>query len=218
MVSSLVFGASGSLGSNIVRVLLQRDCQVTGISRASVPTDLVGASRLTWEVVASYSDWQPGGHSWDFAFLTQGVFVRDALRDTDEATIESVVRANLTEQILLVRRLLKGDNQALEARRDIVLIGSTSAYVGFAQSSVYCASKFALRGFVEALNAEYSDSNVRFWLASMGSMDNEMGRIVPGIDPMNLLDPGDVADLIVEAICRDTNSFQPEMIFRRRTL
>ena len=217
MVKVAVFGASGSLGASMVRILLNKGCDVTGVSRATAPADLVGASRLTWDRVVSYSDWRPREH-WDSAFLTQGVFVREALVSTNETTIRSIIEANLTEQILLTQRLLDSADLDPGRRRSIVFTGSTSAYAGFAQSSVYCASKFALRGLVEALNAEYCETGVRFWLASMGSMDNDMGRMVPGVDPANLLDPHDVAEMIVDAVGRDTKSYQPEMIFRRRVL
>lgn len=43
----------------------------------------------------------------------------------------------------------------------VVNIGSALGAIGFPGYSVYCASKFGLRGFTESLNREFSNSDVR---------------------------------------------------------
>jgi short-subunit dehydrogenase len=105
-----------------------------------------------------------------------------------------------------------------EERRDFCFIGSTSAYSGFRNSSIYCAVKHGLLGFVRALNDEYAQTGVRFWLFSMGTMDTAMGRKLSEQDPQTYLQPADVAARIVEAISSASNIFEPEMILRRRTI
>jgi NAD(P)-dependent dehydrogenase (short-subunit alcohol dehydrogenase family) len=166
--------------------------------------------------VGDYSDLDPSEIEWTRAFLAFGAFLQAPILDSTEAEISDQIRVNLTSQILVVRRLLGTLSRVESRRRDIVLVGSTSAYTGFGGSSVYCASKFGLRGFVEAMNAEWSSSNVRFWLASMGSMDNAMGRRVPNVKQDHLLSPLEVARDIVRVVVRETSAFQPEIIIRRR--
>jgi short-subunit dehydrogenase len=77
-----------------------------------------------------------------------------------DAPIESVVTTNLLSPMLLTQALLP----LLERRphAHIVNIGSAFGSIGFAAHSTYCATKFALKGWTEALHREYHNSNVRF--------------------------------------------------------
>lgn len=215
-MTSVVFGAAGSLGGSFVVALQNHGDEVLAVARGAAPANLSGSTK--WLRVDKYEDCDLTGVGWSRAFLTFGVFLQKPLLGSSELEIAESINANLTSQILLVRRLLAGVDRSDGARRDIVLIGSTSSYTGFAGSSVYCASKFGLRGFVEAMNAEWSDSNVRFWLVSMGSMNNEMGRRVPNVAAEHLLSPDEIAADVVRVVTRGTSSFQPEIIIRRRWL
>ena len=59
----------------------------------------------------------------------------------------------------LTRRLLPELRRQPEAW--IVNVGSIMGYLGYPGHAAYCASKFALRGFSEALRRELADSPVR---------------------------------------------------------
>jgi short-subunit dehydrogenase len=59
----------------------------------------------------------------------------------------------------LTRRLLPELGRRPEAW--IVNVGSIMGYLGYPGHAAYCASKFALRGFTEALRRELADSPVR---------------------------------------------------------
>ena len=61
--------------------------------------------------------------------------------------------------MLLTRRLLPELRRQPEAW--IVNVGSIMGYLGYPGHTAYCASKFALRGFSEALRRELADSTVR---------------------------------------------------------
>lgn len=212
-MTCLVLGATGSLGEALATALRESGETVTGVARGPQPSSV---SIDGWIHVADYADFEPNGIEWTRAFLAFGTFLQAPILDATEAEISEQIHANLTSQILIVRRLLGTLDRVESRRRDIVLVGSTSAYTGFGGSSVYCASKFGLRGFVESMNAEWSSSNVRFWLASMGSMDNAMGRRVPNVRQDHLLSPLEVARDIVRVVVRDTSAFQPEIVIRRR--
>ena len=186
---------------------------MTGMSRSPRPDSL---AHTPWLRVENYEAVDVANLDWSRAFLVFSSFLQAPLLDSTEAEIREQISANLTVQILVARKLLHSIKNDFTSRRDIVFIGSTSAYTGFAGSSSYCASKFGLRGFVESLNAEYAGSNIRFWLASMGSMNNEMGRRVPNVKQEHLLSPIEVARDIVHAVVRDTSAFQPEIVIRRR--
>jgi short-subunit dehydrogenase len=73
-------------------------------------------------------------------------------------------------------------------------------------------------GLVRALNDEYRDTDTRFWLFSMGTMNTEMGATLADQDPSSFLQPEDVAARIVSSISSESNLFEPEVIMRRRTI
>ncbi|MFF3159767.1 SDR family NAD(P)-dependent oxidoreductase [Streptomyces sp. NPDC057910] len=67
---------------------------------------------------------------------------------------------------------------ALDERRqvaDIVNIGSVAGRSAFAMSAVYCATKFGVGAFSEALRQELAQKHVRVSLVEPGSVDTELG-------------------------------------------
>lgn len=81
------------------------------------------------------------------------------LADQSDAALERIVCVNALAPMQLARRLLP----LLRAQRSahIVNIGSIFGYLGYPGCAAYSASKFALRGFSEALRRELADGPVR---------------------------------------------------------
>jgi short-subunit dehydrogenase len=79
--------------------------------------------------------------------------------DQSDGAIERIVQINAVAPMQLTRRLLP----LLHAQRaaTIVNVGSILGYLGYPGSAAYSASKFALRGFTEALRRELADGPVR---------------------------------------------------------
>jgi len=73
--------------------------------------------------------------------------------------IAQMVQINVTAPIQLTRAVLPG----FIARNSghIVNIGSTFGSIGFPHYASYCATKFAMRGFSQALRRELVDSNIK---------------------------------------------------------
>jgi short-subunit dehydrogenase len=81
------------------------------------------------------------------------------LEQHDEDAIADIIGLNVTSTLQLTRRLLP-----LLIRQDkavIVNLGSTFGSIGYPGFTAYCASKFALRGFSEALRRELADTPVK---------------------------------------------------------
>jgi len=79
--------------------------------------------------------------------------------DQDEAQIERIVQTNALAPMLLVHALLPLLHSQDAAR--VINVGSILGDIGHPGSVAYCASKFALRGFTEALRRELAGSHVR---------------------------------------------------------
>lgn len=71
----------------------------------------------------------------------------------------ALIDINLTGTILLTQALLP--NLLTRPEGMIVNIGSTFGSIGYPGFAVYCASKFGLRGYTEALRRELANSSVK---------------------------------------------------------
>ncbi|CCQ09250.1 Oxidoreductase, short-chain dehydrogenase/reductase family [Pseudoalteromonas luteoviolacea B = ATCC 29581] len=70
---------------------------------------------------------------------------------TPTDTIESQISINLIAPMRLTHSLL---SQLKQQRGTVVNVGSAFGAIGYPMQSIYCASKFGLRGFSEALSRE----------------------------------------------------------------
>lgn len=210
---ALVYGASGGLARSLIAELVAAGWDVEAVSRKEVAATAGVASH---RVDSGYSDHVPKARP-DAVFFPQALFVRKPLTETSDAEIEDSLSVGLTDIMRTVRNLLAADAEP-QRRVDYAFIGSTSAYAGFAKTSVYCAVKHGLLGFVRALNDEYAHTAKRFWLFSMGTMDTDMGRMLTDQDPTSFLSPEAVARRIVASLGAADNLFEPEVVMRRRSI
>lgn len=102
------------------------------------------------------------------------------LADSAPADIETQIATNLTAPILLTQIALPLLDR--EAGR-IINIGSSFGGIGYPGFSTYCASKFALRGFTEALRRELADSGVQ--VAYVAPRATRTGLNSPAVCAMN---------------------------------
>lgn len=121
------------------------------------------------------------------------------LRDLQSEDVTSMLSTNLLAPIQICHALLPLLENKPEAV--IVNVGSILGSIGYAGSSIYCASKFGLRGFTESLRRELSNTNVSvIYLApratntalntdAMNQMNRELGNAID--------EPGEVAQELV---------------------
>jgi len=84
-----------------------------------------------------------------------GLFV-----DSSDGLTEELIRTNVTAPICLTQAVLRqfgGNGSGVE----VINIGSTFGIIGYPGFATYSASKFALRGFSQALAREYGDTDIR---------------------------------------------------------
>ena len=142
------------------------------------------------------------------------------LERSSDADIAAIVNINLLAPMLLCR-----DFVPLLRRRGaavIVNVGSILGSIGYAGSTAYCASKFGLRGFTEALRRELADTDIEvIYFApratatalnsmAMQALNDELGNAVD--------DPDAVAARLVAALRqpgRDHLLGWPESFFAR---
>ncbi len=89
-----------------------------------------------------------------------GISTTGEFTHTSAADISRVIHTNLIAPVTLTQRLIPLLRHAENAF--VINIGSTFGSIGFPCHSVYCASKFGLRGWTESLMREYASTNVSF--------------------------------------------------------
>ena len=99
--------------------------------------------------------------------------------------------------------------EAIDALEDgnsphIFNIASVAAREGFPGNTAYCASKYGLRGFSDALRHDLKDSGIRVTTVYPGQTATEIWDRVEGDwDKSQMLDPAVIADKVFEAYGTD---------------
>lgn len=94
----------------------------------------------------------------DIIINLAGVSCFSLLEDMSDDDLDILIETNLLTPIKLTHDLLP--LMSPDGSR-IINVGSTLGAIGYPGYSAYCASKFGLRGFTEALRRELSDSNIK---------------------------------------------------------
>lgn len=123
----------------------------------------------------------------------------------DDEAIARIIDLNVTGTLLLTHRLLpllKRQKKAL-----LVNLGSTFGSIGFPGYTAYCASKFALRGFSEALRRELADTPVKVIYvaprAARTAMNDSQVMAMNAELKVAMDRPEDVAAVIVKALRKE---------------
>ncbi|KQN93909.1 short-chain dehydrogenase [Sphingomonas sp. Leaf231] len=99
------------------------------------------------------------------------------LTEMDEAEVRHAISLNFTHYLLLAHRAATTMGEG----GDIVMIGSTSAYVLGPHSTVYAAIKHGLQGFSIALRRELGSKDIRVALVEPGKTGSDMQ--MPDVSP-----------------------------------
>ena len=105
---------------------------------------------------------------------------------------------NLTGPFVVLQEALSAIKESPKGH--IFNVSSTAGKQGFAGSTAYCASKYGLRGFSDALREELRGDNVRVSTVYPGATDTEIFNGVDGDwDRSKMNKPEDVAEVIWNA-------------------
>lgn len=201
----LVTGASSGIGRAAARQLLEQGHDVIGLSRNIQQFSIhhPGFTAMALDL-AKLDDIQPlvkhlqqTFPQLDAVVFAAGYGQFGGLEQFSAAQIERMMTVNFTAQACLTRLLLP--KLKLQPHANLIYIGSEAALTGSRNGSIYCASKFALRGFAQALRDECGKSSVRVSLINPGMVDTaffETLNFNPGRQPEQALQAKHVADVI----------------------
>mgnify|MGYP000394347365 CR=1 FL=1 len=228
----LLTGANGGIGSEVAKLLSDKGAKLVlvGLDETSLQllnAELGGHHTVIEADISSEDDrkqvvsrCQQLEQGIDILINNAGIGQFSLFQDTAQDHVAAIININLTSTILLTQALLPV--LSVRPSAQIVNIGSILGSIGFPGSTVYCASKFAIRGFSEALRRELSDTNitVRYFAPratnttinndKVVAMNNELGTKMDSA--------GFVASELVEFLATKTTSKYlgwPEKLFVR---
>ena len=152
----------------------------------------------------------------DILINNAGITHSAKLQETKTADWDRCFRINTRAPFILCREALP-----LLKRADagyIVNVASVVGVKGYPLQSAYTASKHALRGMTISLAEELKDSNIRVHLLCPGGVDTELvQKVRPDIKKQDLMQPEEIAELVVYLVTHKGNAVIDELHIRRAT-
>ncbi len=219
-----ITGASSGIGAALAREWVGRGARVILSGRdearlAAVAGELEGETLvLPFDVrdeaaMRAAADRATGwGGGVDVFVANAGVSQRSPAVETDMAVYREIIDIDLTAQIAAVQALLPHLVERGQSGRPgrLVFISSIAGKVGVPMRTAYCAAKFGLIGYADALRAELSQSGIEVHVVCPGSVATEVSRNALTADGSprgrsdkvidNGIDPAEAAKRIVDAI------------------
>jgi NAD(P)-dependent dehydrogenase (short-subunit alcohol dehydrogenase family) len=226
--TAVITGASGGVGRAVALELAGLGCRLfltgrNGTRLSATRADVSALGPAAHDHVADLSDPSDVENlaiqavktmgQVDMLINSAGLFPVTSLQETAPEEFDQCFAVNVRAPFVLMRRLAPAMAERSWGR--IVNIASSSAYAGFRNTSVYCASKHALLGLSRALYQELKGQGVRVYCLSPGSIQTEMGRSVPGQVFETFIRPDEIARYIAFMISFDAEMISEEVRLNR---
>ena len=207
----IITGASGSVATACMNILVSNEFTVDAYSRSMLN---VHNKNISFKKIDDYKNIVFDVENCECLLIAQGYFSYQLFEKMPIDDLYSTIEANFTSQIDILHAFLKKVKK--DKRINVVILGSTSSYEAGLGTVIYGAAKAGILALVKALNKEYVDTDIRFWLISFGTLANKMGSKVPNQEFDSLLDVNMVAQEIFDKVNNTSNLWQPEIVIRRR--
>lgn len=210
----LVTGGSRGIGRAIALRFAREGAKIVIASRTSSELDqvvkeieaaggeaLAAQLNVAEEESVSAAMWRAFeflGDSLDVLVNNAGGFYVAPLEKTDADHWRWMFGANVDGPFYVTRECL--DPLKASGRGHIFNISSVAGKRGFAENTAYCASKYALRGFGDALREELRPHKVRVSTVYPGPTDTTIfDKVAGNWDRSKMNKPEDIADVIWRA-------------------
>ena len=147
----------------------------------------------------------------DVLINNAGIGELSRLEDIKLNQFENIFATNVFGLTMLTQEVVKFFKTL--QRGTIINIGSSASLKGFPSGSVYCASKFALRGLTECWRHELRRDNIRVILVNPSEVTTAFNnkKRIERDEEKKKLTPKEIAHAIVSAIKMDKRGFIPEL-------
>lgn len=202
----LLTGASSGIGLSIAKKLLSNSStEIVALARDFSKIDL--SSNLFHKYVTDLSklDSLPSKlqsilkehEDINSLILSAGQGIFGKMEELSFRDIKFLMDLNFLSNTYIVKTFLPSLKKKDKA--NIIFVGSTAAIHGQKEGTIYCSSKFAIRGFAQALREECSSTNVKVSIIQPGMVrtpfyDNL--HFEPKEGPLHALEADDISDIV----------------------
>ncbi len=222
---AIITGASSGLGAAAAQALIAKGATVYGLARNNdALTDLrnsLGTNfcpvRMDITNQEAVTDWVDRtfslNHVPDILINNAGIGGFEKIDEMDAEYWLKMINTNLNGLYFItskVAALMK----STEVSSHIINIGSILGTVGRSEGAAYCATKFGVSGFSEALFKELRFFNIKVTCLNPGSIDTHFFASSGVEAHHNMLQPKDLADTITYVLETPDNMLIDELTIR----
>jgi len=210
--TALITGASSGIGLSLAELLIENGCDVTGLARdfsatkhSGIREECLDLSNID-QLAAKLTQTESLNRAFDVLVLNAGYGQFGGIEQFSHQQIRQLVDTNLVSNLFLIKHFLP--KMKVQGQGDIVIVGSESALQGAKAGTVYCATKFALRGLAQSLRCDCSTSNIRVILINPGPVESDFFEDL-AFQPQDgaefVIEPAHIADVIFNALSQPRN-------------
>ena len=227
----LITGATGGLGSNLAKILLENNCNIFLTSKSKLKLQklqnkIEKTNKNNCKIIYEYGDLtkisdvkkiiksiRKKFKTIDIVINNAGLFLSKPISKSKIEEFQNIFDVNVRAPFLFTKEFSQDMKKKKWGR--IINIGSSSSYQGFSEGTIYCASKHALLGLSRSLFSELKEHNVRTFCISPGSIKTDMGKQDKKQNYKTFLDPKEVAEYIIYSLNFDKELVTEEIRLNR---
>ncbi len=219
--TAVVTGASSGLGKAVVTLLVEKGVRVFALSRRSQTTDF---PQGVIPVVCNIRDLKSLDEAFamidsktdkiDILVNCAGRALNKNFEQISREEIMDVFGVNLKGNIYVAQEVYK--RMIAQKAGHIINVSSTSGLKARAKETIYCASKWGLRGFTESLRLEAREHGIRVSGVYPGGMQSEnFWQAEPSKDLSQYIPSKYVAEQIISLLLVDPTIAPSELVLER---
>jgi len=219
---ALVTGGNSGLGKSTAEHLIKEGATVIITGRNHDKTkevaSLIGAVPFDCDVTKDdeidslYGFIEANYGKLDILINNAGIGKRGELTELTREDLRKIYEVNVFGATMIAKGAAKIFKR--QQRGDIVNIASTASLKGYPTGSVYCSSKFALRGLTQCWQGELRKDNIRVIQVNPSEVPTAFGdeenREERALEE-NKLRPEEIAHTIISALKMDSRGYIPEV-------